>query len=123
MDFIGITTTSERFQHGPRWISFRPVRDLESTVLCSLLVILARSSDAFDIDDTLAIRCDIASVPADRGRVPLTHKTVLQRSILTNENTDDLYRVLWCVRKYILCEVRSGTLLYDWDRVRKKKRM
>ena len=52
-DFIGVTLSSERFVHGPAWISFRRVSDLSAYDLWDKLASVAQSTDNFEIDDTV----------------------------------------------------------------------
>ena len=52
-DFIGVTLSSERFVHGPAWMSFRRVNDLSAYDLWDKLASVTQSSDNFEIDDKI----------------------------------------------------------------------
>ena len=89
-DFIGVTLSSERFVHGPAWVSFRRVSDLSACDLWDKPESVAQSADNFEIDDTLLVSCSIVSVPVGRGRLALTHETAFKRPILTIRNDGNL---------------------------------
>ena len=112
-DFIGVTLSSERFVHGPAWISSRRVSDLSAYDLRDKLESVAQSADNFEIDDILLVSCSTVSLPAGRGRVALTHESVFKRSILTIRNDDNLCLPRSLVVAYVHTirgQIRSGTL-------------
>ena len=120
-DFIGVILSSERFVHGPAWLSFRRVSDLSVYDLWDKLASVAQSADNFEIDDTLLVSCSIVSVPVGRGRVALTHESVFKRSILTIRNDDNLCLPRSVVAAYehaIRGQICSGTLQKEWTKIR-----
>ena len=112
-DFIGVTLSSERFVHGPAWISFRRVSDLFAYDLWDKLASVAQSADNLEIVDTLLVSCNIVSVPVGRGRITLTHESVFKSSILTIGNDENLCLPRSLVVAYVHTirgQIRSGTL-------------
>ena len=90
LKILSVILSSERFVHGPAWISFRCVSDLSVYDLWDKLASVAQSTDNFEIGDTLLVSCSIVSVPVGSGRVALTHESVFKRSILTIRNDNNL---------------------------------
>ena len=120
-DFISVTLSSERFVHGPAWISFRCVSDLSAYDLWDKLESVAQSADNFEIDDKLLVSCSIVSVPVGLGRVALTHESVFKRSILTIRNDDNLCLPRSLVVAYVHAirgQIRSGTVQTEWTKIR-----
>ena len=120
-DFTDVTLSSERFVHGPAWISFRRVSDLSAYDLWDKLASVAQNTNNFEIDDTLLVSCSIVSVPVGRGRVALTHEGVFKRSILTIRNDDHLCLPRSLVVAYVHTirgKIRSGTLQIEWIKIR-----
>ena len=120
-DFIGVTLSSERFVHGPAWISFRRVSNLSVYDLWDKLASVAQSADNFEIDNTLLVLCSIVSVPVGRGRVALTRESVFKRSILTIRNDDNLCLPRSLVAAFVHAirgQICSGTLQIDWEKIR-----
>ena len=81
IDFIGVTINSERFNHGPLWFSFRPVKEFNVEDLWELLSNAIQSANNFDINDRLPISCAIVRGVAGRGRTQLTHENVRKKKI------------------------------------------
>ena len=53
-DFIGLTISSEKFNHGLLWLSFRPVKNLKPDDIWELLFNTVQSAGDFNIDDKLS---------------------------------------------------------------------
>ena len=53
IDFIGVTINSEIFNHGPLWLSFRPIKDFKVEDLWGLLSSAIQSANNFDSNDRL----------------------------------------------------------------------
>ena len=56
-DFIGVTINSERFNHGPLWLSFRPVKNVTTKDLWEMLFTAVQSINDVNISDRLDISC------------------------------------------------------------------
>ena len=57
IDFIGVTINSERFNHGPLWLSFRPVKHFTAKDLWEMLFSAVQSTNDFNVSDRLYISC------------------------------------------------------------------
>ena len=119
--FIGVTVDSERFQHGPVWLSFRPVRNFNANDLVELLFNVAQSGNEYSAEDSLRVTCGIVDGVAGRGRVKLTSQDVNKKSILNIRNDDNLClpRSLATAYAYaVRGQIRTGVLHDYWNRIR-----
>ena len=118
IDFIGVTINSEIFNHGPLWLSFRPIKNFYVEDLWGLLSSAIQSSNNFDVSDRLSINYAIVSSVAGRGRVKLTGENIKKKSILTIKNDDQLClpRSLAAAYAYIVRgQIRTGRLHDYWN--------
>ena len=92
INFIGVTINSEIFNHGPLWLSFRPIKDFNVEDLSGLLSSAIQSANNFDSNDRLSISCAIVEGVAGGGRTQLTQENVKKKSILSIKNDDNLCR-------------------------------
>ena len=90
IDFVGVTINSEIFNHGPLWLSFRPIKNFYVEDLWGLLSSAIQSSNNLDIRDRLSINFPIVRGVAGRGRVKLTDENVKKKSILSIKIDDHL---------------------------------
>ncbi|XP_011706154.1 PREDICTED: uncharacterized protein LOC105461350 [Wasmannia auropunctata] len=120
-DYIGVTFTADAFAHGPVWLSYRYVRDLQYIDLWELVNRAAQSATDFCINDSCTLTCCIIRHMSGGSRRKLTHDNVAKRSILTITNTDNLClpRSLVAARAYVeRGEIRSGELHRRWMSIR-----
>ena len=121
-DFIGITIDSERLNHGPLWMSFRPIKDFNYENIWELLFNAVQSPNDFTISNQLSINSAVVKGTTGRGRMRLTEDTVNKKSILRIKNDDSLclLRVLAAAYAYaVRGQIRTGKLQEYWNLIRR----
>ncbi|XP_068993909.1 uncharacterized protein [Neodiprion pinetum] len=90
-DYIGFTFSAESFNHGPAWLSFRPVRDSRYSDLWKSVFSVAQSASEFGVDSVFTVTVHSVGVPEGRGKPkPITHVGVLKKSVVQIVNSDGL---------------------------------
>ncbi|XP_046428514.1 uncharacterized protein LOC124183710 [Neodiprion fabricii] len=90
-DYIGFTFSAESFNHGPAWLSFRPVRGSRYSDLWKLVFSVAQSASEFGVDSVFTVTVHSVGVPEGRGKPkPITHAGVLKKSVVQIVNSDGL---------------------------------
>ena len=120
-DFIGVTINSEKFNHGPLWLSFRPVQHFTTKDLWEMLFSAVQSTNEFNISDRLDISCALIKGTVGSGRTRLTEDAVNKKSILTIRNNDNLCLPRSLVTAYAYAvrgQIRSGKLHDYWNSIR-----